>query len=261
MDTQITGVDVDIMDINDILEPTKAIEINDAMDVDVDHDPDEMGADTNPNTMEMGVDEYADTSDYEAYDTADDTADDTANDDTSVSDGSEEVNVGLRRSARIPKPNPRYAFIQTESSDLTYDPHEATVLAWSMLHCRSYGLQKGLREFGQRGKLKQLHDRNIFEPIRIENLSERKRAMAEKRDGRIKGRACANGSNQRSFIDKDEASSPTVATEAVLITGVIDAHENRDVMTLDVPNAFVQTSLPTLVDMLIDCAQVYMKIT
>lgn len=40
------------------------------------------------------------------------------------------------------------------------------------------------------------------------------------------------------------ASSPTVATEEVLITGVIDAREHRDVLTLDIPNAFVQTKIP-----------------
>ena len=52
----------------------------------------------------------------------------------------------------------------------------------------------------------------------------------------------------------------------MLITGVIEAKQKRDVMTLDIPNAFVQTAVPqgktdeeiimkirgTLVDMLID---------
>jgi len=30
------------------------------------------------------------------------------------------------------------------------------------------------------------------------------------------------------------------ATEAILITGVIEAKQHRDIMTLDIPNAFVQ---------------------
>jgi hypothetical protein len=67
--------------------------------------------------------------------------------------------------------------------------------------------------------------------------------LTEKRDGTIKGRACANGSIQRNYIDKDDAASPTVGTEAILITGVIDAKEKRDVMTADIPNAFVQTEV------------------
>ena len=39
-------------------------------------------------------------------------------------------------------------------------------------------------------------------------------------------------------------SSPTVSTESVLLTAIIDAEEGRDVMTSDVPNAFVQTEHP-----------------
>jgi hypothetical protein len=88
--------------------------------------------------------------------------------------------------------------------------------------------------------------------------------LVEKRDGRVKARACANGSPQREYIHKDDATSPTAATEAILLTAVIDAKEGRDVMTADIPNAFVQTDLDNgeekmvmkirgpLVDMLID---------
>ena len=50
--------------------------------------------------------------------------------------------------------------------------------------------------------MQQLHDRIVFEPIKVEYLTEkeRKRAMesliflVEKRDGKIKARMCANGS-------------------------------------------------------------------
>jgi hypothetical protein len=79
---------------------------------------------------------------------------------------------------------------------------------------------------------------------------ERKRAMesliflAEKRDKMIKARMCANGSTQRTYIAREEATSPTAATDAILITGVIKVKQGRDVMTLDVPNAFVQTPIP-----------------
>jgi hypothetical protein len=54
---------------------------------------------------------------------------------------------------------------------------------------------------------------------------------------------CANGSTQRAYMSREEASSPTAASEAILITGVIDAKQNRDVMTLEIPNAFVQTEI------------------
>ena len=65
--------------------------------------------------------------------------------------------------------------------------------------------------------------------------------LKEKRDGTIKGRTCAVGSKQRAYIKKEDATSPTVSTEAVLITGVIDAYEERDVATADVPSAFLTT--------------------
>ena len=68
--------------------------------------------------------------------------------------------------------------------------------------------------------------------------------LVEKRDGRIKGRGCANGSTQKAKAGPGESASPTCMTESVMITATIDAHEKRDVMVSDVPNAFVQTRIP-----------------
>jgi hypothetical protein len=39
-------------------------------------------------------------------------------------------------------------------------------------------------------------------------------------------------------------SKPNRALESILITGVIEAKEERDVMTCDIPNAFIQAYLP-----------------
>ena len=55
---------------------------------------------------------------------------------------------------------------------------------------------------------------------------------------------CANGSSQRAYIAREDVWSPTATTEAIITTGVIDAKQRRDVMTLDIPNAFVQTQIP-----------------
>ena len=68
--------------------------------------------------------------------------------------------------------------------------------------------------------------------------------LTEKRDGTMKARACVNGSTQRLYINKEEAASPTVSMEALLTTVVIDAKQNRDVITLDIPNAFVKIPMP-----------------
>ena len=65
--------------------------------------------------------------------------------------------------------------------------------------------------------------------------------MERKQDGVLKARTVAGGNKQRGYILKEDASSPTVSNEAVMLTCVIDADENRDVAIVDIPNAFVQT--------------------
>jgi hypothetical protein len=121
----------------------------------------------------------------------------------------------------------------------------------------TFSLKKGLQKFGKKGydaafgEIEQLHNRAVFQPIYVNKLTqqEKKRAMesliflVEKRDGRVKARACANGSTQRDYINKDDAASPTAAIESILLTAAIDAKEKRDVMTADIPNAFVQTDM------------------
>jgi len=49
------------------------------------------------------------------------------------------------------------------------------------------------------------------------------------------------GNKQHDYITKADVSSPTVTAEAVMLTCVIDAQENRDVAVVDIPNAFIQT--------------------
>jgi hypothetical protein len=44
-------------------------------------------------------------------------------------------------------------------------------------------------------------------------------------------------------MERDDAASPTAMTESILITATIDAKQKRDVMTADIPNAFVQTDV------------------
>jgi len=56
----------------------------------------------------------------------------------------------------------------------------------------------------------------------------------------VKARGCANVSVQREYVLRDKAASPTVISESVFIISTIDAKENRDVMTCDITNAFLQ---------------------
>ena len=65
--------------------------------------------------------------------------------------------------------------------------------------------------------------------------------IVEKRDGRVKARKAAVGSKQRTFPGyvKSDWSSPTVTTDRVIITSTIEYHAGRDVVVLDLPNAFL----------------------
>jgi hypothetical protein len=75
--------------------------------------------------------------------------------------------------------------------------------------------------------------------------------LKEKRSGEIKGRTVAGGNKQRDYIPKEDASSPTVSTESVLLTCIVDAEEERDVAVIDIPNAFIQTRVTEEKDMAI----------
>ena len=68
-----------------------------------------------------------------------------------------------------------------------------------------------------------------------------------KRCGEIKGHGCADSQKQRAYIAKEESTAPTVSTEAVFLTAVIDMLENRNVAVLDVPGAFMQAEIDKLV--------------
>jgi hypothetical protein len=119
-----------------------------------------------------------------------------------------------------------------------------------------YTLDAGIKKFGDQGKsavtkeLRQFNTYNVFEPLEANSLSdeEKKRALSsliflkEKRNGTVKARSCANGSVQREHVAKEEAASPTVALESVFVTAAIDAKENREVVTIDIPGAFLHAA-------------------
>ena len=70
-----------------------------------------------------------------------------------------------------------------------------------------------------------------------------------KKNRDIKGRTVAGGNKQRDFISKENSSSPTVSTEVVPLSCIIDAEEERDVAVIDIPNAFIQTRVENEKDM------------
>jgi hypothetical protein len=87
--------------------------------------------------------------------------------------------------------------------------------------------------------------------------------LKEKRCGTIKkGRGGADGRSQRGYMTKEETSSPTVATEALILTCVIDAIERRNIATCDIPGAFMQSDMKGKVVMKLEgvMAEVILKI-
>ena len=116
-----------------------------------------------------------------------------------------------------------------------------------------FALKKGLKIYGKRaekGVVKeflQFIEQDLLRPTAIEKLAPEKMKRAlrlimvvkEKRDGVIKGRGVADGSGQRGFIKEVDATSPTVSTEALTISCAIDAFEDRAVLTVDIPGAYL----------------------
>jgi hypothetical protein len=124
-----------------------------------------------------------------------------------------------------------------------------------------YTLKRGLKEFGDDGltalgkEVQQLYTRKVSKPVNGDDLTnEQKRAslrylmfLTKKRCGRIKARGCADGRKQRETTSKEDASAPTVSIEAVMLSAVIDAMEERDVATVDIPGAFMQADIDEVV--------------
>jgi hypothetical protein len=116
-------------------------------------------------------------------------------------------------------------------------------------------MKAAIKKWGEQAKvaiskeMKQLHWRNSYKPRHWHILTKKQKEqileshifIEEKRNGTIKARKVIGGNKQRDYITKEDVSSPTVTAEAVMLTCVIDAQEERDVAAVDIPNAFVQT--------------------
>ena len=65
--------------------------------------------------------------------------------------------------------------------------------------------------------------------------------ITENINGDIKSSKVSDGSNQRTYdvYNKADGSSPTVTTEIIFFTRVVDAREGRALAVLDVANAFL----------------------
>ena len=103
----------------------------------------------------------------------------------------------------------------------------------------------------------QLEDLSVYESIDVKTLTIKQRAAAlrainlikEKRDGQLKGRTVADGRPQRLLYEKSQTASPTVSTDALMLSIMIDAYEKRDVATADVAGAYLKAYMDDFVVM------------
>ena len=113
--------------------------------------------------------------------------------------------------------------------------------------------KEGIKRYGEKAinailsEYGQIDDMKTFEPIDVKKMThdEKKKALnlltmvKKKRDGRLKGRAVVDGRKQRLYIKKEDVASPTVKLESLILSLLIDAHENRDVATADAVGAYL----------------------
>ena len=187
-------------------------------------------------------------------------------------------------------------------NNFDYTDTEATLIARCMMQIKdkfrtNAGLQfiqqhylnKGLKLFGNEGReavdaeLEQLLRRDCFRPEHVSNLSEQERMRAQEAmmllaekdiTKKKKGRLVFRGDGTREWLSREDTASPTASLEGIELTITVDAYENRDMMSIDVPNAFIQTFMPdsgengervvmkitgTMVDILINMEPEYRK--
>jgi hypothetical protein len=167
-----------------------------------------------------------------------------------------------KRSRRVTKPPslyiPRMKGKKYETVNFNLGEEPETLDAHIMeLLFNQVSFKQNLKLWGENGyeaafkEMDQLHRRDVFKPLEAKELTKEEKQktmeshifLKEKKDGSIKGRTVAEGRKQRGHVSKEDASSPTPSLDAILLSCIIDAMEGRDVATIDIPNAFVQTKL------------------
>ena len=105
----------------------------------------------------------------------------------------------------------------------------------------------------------QMDSKSVFHGVKWDELTPKQRLrtvrslmfLKRKRDGSLKSRLVVDGSMQDRSLSGD-ISSPTVSTEAIFLTAVIDAAEERTVMTIDIDGAYLHADMTSEVIMEMD---------
>jgi hypothetical protein len=130
-------------------------------------------------------------------------------------------------------------------------------------HCSSFlSVQAGLKQFGKRGKdaildeLRLFLTEEVFAYIKTPSNKQKKQALrvhcflTEKRDGRIKARAVADGRSQIRYSE-EETYSPIIKLESIMLSNLIDAMEHQYVATVIIKGAFLKAKVPEDMELLV----------
>ena len=244
-----TGVD---MEHNDVVEQQQMIDLGNSPEPGQ-PSPDEGVTEFEPSTNDATPDETTDPPSFEPTSPNESTNTASTNEPTTTAISPQRPTRARKQVKNyIPTMKGKsYEYGATQLSSTTHHPQIVEMILTQLT------LKAAIKKWGVRAEsaavaeMKQLHWRNTFKPVHYNELTAQQKEtileshiiLTEKRTGKIKGRTVAGGNKQRGFIEKEDASSPTVATESVIITSVIDAKEGRHTAVVDVPNAFIQTEV------------------
>ena len=93
---------------------------------------------------------------------------------------------------------------------------------------------------------------NTFGRVCTEDLTSKKKRdvfreitlIKEKWSIKVKGRTCADGRSQRSYITKEKAAAPMVSMEALLAQLMVGAFEERAMAIFYFPGAYLNANMP-----------------
>ena len=96
-------------------------------------------------------------------------------------------------------------------------------------------------------KFGHIHNHDTFTPQFSDKLTTEQRKQAshiitmimEKRCGKVKARAYADGRKQRKCFKREDVSSPTIQQEILIMSMIIDAKEGKNVAIADVVGAYL----------------------
>jgi hypothetical protein len=123
-------------------------------------------------------------------------------------------------------------------------------------------VKAGIKKWGSRARdavldeLRTFIKEKVFQQLKGPTIQQIAQALwihafiVEKRDGRIKARAVADGRTQKRYME-EETYSPTVKLESIMLSTLIDAHEQREVVTIDIKGAFLKAKVPEDMELIV----------